>query len=247
MENYGTQLHPLEKTLGRQGTIFEGVPWSAALSRITWNKHVVCCTWKFNWWNWNRCILSGGWDSSVRTATRYVLDGPGINPRGSLSWPEQVQTGHGAHPSSCTMGNGFLARGESSRGVALATHPPLAPSLLSFWGFMAHLRKICTFNTQSFSCRRSWVLEETLRFVLWPSPVVEISPVRIWQLGHSPLLVVPSPKTRCERRTEFVFCCELLRCLAEIRHSLSGNRTGVQRTVLGCVLHKDEDLWSQKK
>ena len=47
-----------------------------------------------------------GRDSSVSIASRYGLDGPGIESR----WPERysapVQTGPGAHRASCTMGTG---------------------------------------------------------------------------------------------------------------------------------------------
>ena len=41
------------------------------------------------------------WDSSVGIATRYGLDGPGIESRwgGEIFLP--VQTGIGAHPASC--------------------------------------------------------------------------------------------------------------------------------------------------
>jgi hypothetical protein len=40
-----------------------------------------------------------------------------------------VQTGPGAHPAYCTMGNGVSSRGWSGQGVALTTHHPLAPRL----------------------------------------------------------------------------------------------------------------------
>ena len=40
-----------------------------------------------------------------------------------------VQTGPGAHPDSYKMGNGSLSLGYSSGGVALTTHPHLAPGL----------------------------------------------------------------------------------------------------------------------
>jgi len=43
--------------------------------------------------------------SSVGIATDYGLDGPGSNPGGDEIFPP-VQTGPGAHPSSCTMGTG---------------------------------------------------------------------------------------------------------------------------------------------
>ena len=41
-------------------------------------------------------------DSVVGIATRYGLEGPGIESR----WGEIFRTGSGAHPASCTMGTG---------------------------------------------------------------------------------------------------------------------------------------------
>ena len=66
-------------------------------------------------------------DSSVGIATRYGLDGPGIDPgRGEISAP--VQTVPGVHPASYTMGTGsFPEVKRPGRGVG---HPPhLAPRL----------------------------------------------------------------------------------------------------------------------
>jgi len=42
-------------------------------------------------------------DSSVSTATRYKLDGQGIEPGGGARFSATVQTGPGAHPASYTM------------------------------------------------------------------------------------------------------------------------------------------------
>jgi len=47
-----------------------------------------------------------GVDSSVGIASRYGLDGPGIEYRMGTRFPAPVQTGPGAHPASCTMGTG---------------------------------------------------------------------------------------------------------------------------------------------
>ena len=38
-----------------------------------------------------------------------------------------VQTGHGAHPASCTTGTGSIPGVESSRGMTLTPHPLLEP------------------------------------------------------------------------------------------------------------------------
>jgi hypothetical protein len=48
-------------------------------------------------------------DSSVGIATRYGLDGPGIESRWGARFSAPVQTGPGAHPASCTMGTGSKA------------------------------------------------------------------------------------------------------------------------------------------
>jgi len=48
-----------------------------------------------------------GRDNSVHIATRYGLDGPGIESRWGRDFPP-VQTGPGVHPASCTMGTGSL-------------------------------------------------------------------------------------------------------------------------------------------
>ena len=64
----------------------------------------------------------GGRDSSVGIATRYGLDGPGIESRWGARFSTPVQTGPGAHPASCTMGTGsFLGVKWPRRG---ADHPP---------------------------------------------------------------------------------------------------------------------------
>ena len=47
-------------------------------------------------------------DNSVGIATRYGLDSSGIESRWGARFSATVQTGHGAHPASCTMGTGSL-------------------------------------------------------------------------------------------------------------------------------------------
>jgi hypothetical protein len=44
-------------------------------------------------------------------ATRYGLDGPGIESRWGERFSAPVQTGPGTHPESHTMGNGSLSLG----------------------------------------------------------------------------------------------------------------------------------------
>jgi len=52
------------------------------------------------------CSKDVGRDSSVGTATRYGLDGPGIESRWGKRFSAPVQTGLGANPASYTMGTG---------------------------------------------------------------------------------------------------------------------------------------------
>jgi hypothetical protein len=64
-----------------------------------------------------------GHDSSVGIATRYELDGPGIESRWrGARFSAPVQTSHGAHLVSYTMGTGsFPVVQRPGRGV---DHPP---------------------------------------------------------------------------------------------------------------------------
>ena len=52
--------------------------------------------------------------SSVGIATRYGLDGPGIESRFGSTFPGSVQTGPGAHSVSYTMGTGYLYGGKAA-------------------------------------------------------------------------------------------------------------------------------------
>jgi hypothetical protein len=49
-------------------------------------------------------------DISVGIATRFGLDGPGIEHRWGATFSAPVQTGPVAHPDSYTMGTGCLSR-----------------------------------------------------------------------------------------------------------------------------------------
>jgi hypothetical protein len=61
-------------------------------------------------------------DSSVSIATRYGLDGPGIESRWGARFSAPVQTCPGAHPASYAMGTGsFSGVKLPGRGV---DHPP---------------------------------------------------------------------------------------------------------------------------
>ena len=52
-----------------------------------------------------------GRNSSVGIATRYGLDGPGIESSWEARFSAPVQAGLGAHPASYTNGNAPLSRG----------------------------------------------------------------------------------------------------------------------------------------
>jgi hypothetical protein len=65
--------------------------------------------------------------SVVGIATGYGLDGPGIESWWGATFSAPVQTGHGAHPASCTMGVGSFPGVKSGRGVTLIPHPLLVP------------------------------------------------------------------------------------------------------------------------
>ena len=52
--------------------------------------------------------LSMGRDSSVGIATRYGLDGPGIESRWEARFSAPFQTGPGAYPASSTTGTGSI-------------------------------------------------------------------------------------------------------------------------------------------
>ena len=63
-----------------------------------------------------------GRDSSVGIATRYGLEGPGIESRWGVRFSASVQTGPGSHPASCTMGTGSFP-GVKRSGCG-TDHPP---------------------------------------------------------------------------------------------------------------------------
>jgi hypothetical protein len=59
--------------------------------------------------NFYECLLVR--DSVGRVATRYGLDGPGIEFRRGARFSVPVQTGPGTHPASSKMRTGSLSRG----------------------------------------------------------------------------------------------------------------------------------------
>ena len=69
-----------------------------------------------------------GRDSEIRIAACYGLGGAGIGSRWARNFA-LFQTGPGAHPASCTVGAESLFQRQSGRGVALTSHPHVAPKL----------------------------------------------------------------------------------------------------------------------
>ena len=60
-----------------------------------------------------RYQLAKGQDSSVGIATRYGLDGPGIESRWGAIFSALVQTGPGAHTASSTITPGIFPGGKA--------------------------------------------------------------------------------------------------------------------------------------
>ena len=66
---------------------------------------------KFNIWVF---LEAGGRDSSVSTATRYGLDGPGIESRWRRDFPHPSRPTPGSTQPSCTMGTGSFPGGKAA-------------------------------------------------------------------------------------------------------------------------------------
>jgi hypothetical protein len=131
--------------------------------------------------------------------TLYKLDGPWIESRWEARDSAAVQTGPGAHQVSCTMS---LSRVQSGRGVALTTHPPLAPTLkkeyscastpalglhgLSY-GKTRHYMEVVSFKTRSLYPRGKNPLKKKLDEV--PDPAWTLQ--RIAQNLLSPPCIEP--------------------------------------------------------
>ena len=55
-----------------------------------------------------------GRNSSVGIATRYGLNGPGIESRCGARFSTPIKTNPGAHPASYTMGTGLFPGGKTA-------------------------------------------------------------------------------------------------------------------------------------
>ena len=72
-----------------------------------------------------------GGDCVVGIATSYGLDGPGIKSRWGARFSAPVQTDPGEPPGLLYTEYRVIPGGKGCRGVALITHPDLAPKLQS--------------------------------------------------------------------------------------------------------------------
>jgi hypothetical protein len=75
----------------------------------------------------NGNVIDVGLDGAVGIATRYGLDGPGIESRWGARFFAPVQTGPRTHPASYTMGLGSFP-GVKRPGCGVNHPPHLAPS-----------------------------------------------------------------------------------------------------------------------
>jgi len=112
-------------------------------------------------------LVSAGRDSSVGIATRYGLDGPGIESRWEATFSAPVQTGPGTHPASYTMGTrsflGCKAAGASrwppipsiaevKERVELYLYSHCLPSwTVVGWTSFSQPRKVCSDETRNYS------------------------------------------------------------------------------------------------
>jgi hypothetical protein len=93
----------------------------------------------FNDWYWSniqhayyykiiaKALQFCGSGSVVGIATRYGLDGAGVEYRWGARFSAPVQAGPGAHPATCTMGTGSFPGVKSCRSMTLTPQPLLVP------------------------------------------------------------------------------------------------------------------------
>jgi len=84
------------------------------------NSYTFCKDVNYSYTSKDAC----GPGSSVGIATGYGLDGPGIESRWGARFSAPVQTGPGAHPTSCTMGTGSFPGGKEQPGRDADPSPP---------------------------------------------------------------------------------------------------------------------------
>jgi hypothetical protein len=92
--------------------------------------------------------------SSVGIATRYGLDGPGIESRWGARFSAPVQTGPGAYPASCIIGTeSFPGARRPGRGVDHSLHPGSRLKKDDSYASSLHQSLHCLFQCQLYICR----------------------------------------------------------------------------------------------
>jgi hypothetical protein len=136
------------------------------------------------------CVWSR--DSSVGIATRYGLEGPGIESRwGEIfrTYPDQLRV----TPSFLYNGYRVFPRGKGGRGVMLTTHPLLVPRLRKSWAILP---------------LTLWVLLGLLRGSLYLFTVAYTQ--LVWDRIGSPVFdIVPSRYLMSSWTVKFPFCYKL--------------------------------------
>ena len=81
--------------------------------------------------------ISTGQHSVVGIATRYGLDGPGIESQsgGGAGFSVSVQTGPAAHPALCTKVAGSLSWGVKRPGRGVDHPPPSSAEVKKEWSY----------------------------------------------------------------------------------------------------------------
>ena len=102
--------------------------WFSSFPRYVMVKHLIADydsfprhIWFINQWPSQRFV---GRDSSVGIATRYWLDGPGIESRWGRDFPHPSRPALGAHPASYTMRTGSFPGGKAAGAWRWPPTPP---------------------------------------------------------------------------------------------------------------------------
>ena len=143
-------------------------------------------------------ILTRGRDSSVGIATRYGLDGPGIESRCGVRFSASVQTGPGAHPASYTVGTGSFP-GVKRPGCGV-DHPP--PSRVEVEGRL-ELYPYSTSGSTWTVIGSEIIVTFTLLFAVWDRQLnLSLCHERI---GKSVAIAIHNPNLgfRCRWRVNF--------------------------------------------
>jgi len=74
----------------------------------------------------------------VRCSASLGTGRSGVQTPVETRFSGRIQTGLETHPRSCTTDIGFLSQASCRRGVAMATHPILAPWLGMLGGVLLH-------------------------------------------------------------------------------------------------------------